>query len=306
MDTASTKLLFSPEMCPTFKNILFTTDFSPCSQLALPYARAIARRYGSTVHILHVVNSDLGMDAGESYRPVFRLIEEEGALAQQELDSLIQSGALKDVPNTTVVEIGSLWEVVAETIAERKIDLLVLGTRGRSGVGLLVLGSVAEEIFRRADCPVLTIGPKVHKGFSEGKLETVVYATDLSAASRSALPHALCFASANQSKLAVVHAVQPVVSSEGFVIMQADDLARSAKLDLTNLLPEIPEVRREIITRTGPAAEVILEIAKETSAGLIVMGAKRGTSTHRPWATAHQVVRQAECPVLTVRSSAER
>jgi nucleotide-binding universal stress UspA family protein len=239
----------------------------------------------------------------ETYRvEAFRLVEDESALAQKELNSLIQSGALKDVSYTTAVEIGSLWDVVAKAIAGIKIDLLILGTRGRSGVGLLVLGSIAEEIFRRADCPVLTVGPKVDKGFRESKLETILYATDLTITSRNALPHALCFASANGAKLVVVHAAQSIVGTDDFVVVRGEELAESARLELTKLMPDNPEIRREIITRVGPPADVILKVAQETGADLIVMGAHRGTSSHRPWATAHQVVCHAECPVLTVRS----
>jgi nucleotide-binding universal stress UspA family protein len=299
---ATTKLTFSPETCPTFKNLLFTTDFSQGSDLALGYATAVAQRYGSTVHILHVVNPELVVGQ-ETYRvEALSFAEDEATFARKEMDKLVQSGALKEIPYMTIVSEGPLWDVIAETVGALKIDMIILGTHGRGGLGHLLLGSIAEEIFRRADCPVLTVGPKAQHGFCQERLETIVYATDLSVTSRSALPHALCFASANQAKLVVVHAAQSVITPRGNVLAKADDMASSARLDLAKLMPDNPEIRHEIVTKAGSPADVILEVAKQTGAGLIVMGANRRTSSHKPWATAHQVVCHAECPVLTVRS----
>jgi nucleotide-binding universal stress UspA family protein len=312
MAAVATKPVLSPETSPKFKSILFTTDFSPSSELALPYARAVAERFGSTIHILHVVDSlpVIGPE-GESYSEV----DEKNAIAQQGMKRLTLNSVLNDVPYTTAIKVGLLWEVVAKAIADLRIDLIVLGTHGRGGLKHLVLGSVAEEIFRRADCPVLTVGPNVQHGFQklrnalgggflnrEGKLDTIVYATDLSVVSRHALPYALSLARANRSKLVLVHAAHSIVSSEGFLIVRAEELAESARIELAGLVPEDRDFLREIITRSGPPADVILEVAAEACADLIVMGAHRGTSSHAPWATAHQVVRHAECPVLTVRS----
>jgi nucleotide-binding universal stress UspA family protein len=298
MSTAITKPSLSLELSPKFKNILFTTDLSPSSELALPYARAIAQRYGATVHILHVVTPVpiIGPE-GESYPQV----DKESALAQQAIDRLIQSGALKNVLYTTTVDIGLLWDAVAKAIAELKVDLIVLGTHGRGVLKHLLLGSIAEQIFRRADCPVLTVGPKTRDRAPEAKLDTILYATDFSPASRAALPFALSLARANGSKLVLVHAVHTVASGEGVIMFPAEELAENARVELANFVPEEAGIDREIITRYGYAADVILKVAEETDAALIVMGAHRGTSSHTPWAVAHQVVCHATAPVLTVR-----
>lgn len=77
-----------------------------------------------------------------------------------------------------------VWNVVSELVTEFKVDLIVLGTHGHGGLRHLVLGSVAEQIFRRAACPVLTVGPGAHDGLAQGKLNTIVYATNFSPASR--------------------------------------------------------------------------------------------------------------------------
>src|SRR5208282_5444485 len=122
----------------TLKNVLFATDFSPCSNAALPYALSVASQFGATLHATHVMPTIAEMV----------LMSPDG------------------------------WPTMAE---EAKIDLLVLGTHGRSGVRKLILGSVAEEVFRRAACPVLSVGPNVScKAKGEIQFQQILFATDLS------------------------------------------------------------------------------------------------------------------------------
>lgn len=283
---------------PEFKNILFTTDFSPCSKAALPYACAIAERYGSTVHVVHVVGPEpLIGPLGVPYPQT----EDENTLAQRALDTLIQSSALKDIPCTRTIMRGVVWGVVSRLIADLNIDLVVLGTHGRSGLRKLMLGSVAEQIFRCTACPVLTVGPEVHNGLAEGKLNAIVYATDFSPASLGALPYVLSLARVNRSKVILVHAVHPLVGGEELIAVPVDETVENAKQELTNLIPKDPDIRYEVITKCEPAADLILRVARNSEADLIVMGAHRGTASHIPWAIAHAIVCHAPCPVLTVR-----
>ncbi len=296
MSTATagtTQPIVSPQ--PQFKNVLFATDFSPSSEMALPYARAIALRYGATIHLLHVVGPHPLIGPLAIHYPN---VEDEDEAARRALAKLIQSGALSGTSYTETIERGPVWDEVSKTIADRNIDLIVLGTHGRSGLKHLVLGSVAEQIFRHADCPVLTVGPKTHDGFREGKVDKIVYATDFSSASRAALSYALSLARANRSQMILVHAVLPIVSGDAILILP-DELVETANLEMSHLVPD--DIRHEEIVRIGPAADLILDIASDRKADLIVMGAHRGTSSHTPWAVTHQVVCNALCPVLTVR-----
>src|SRR5207248_11055703 len=100
------------------------------------------------------------------------------------------------------------WEVLERLIERHEIDLFVLGTHGRQGLSKLVMGSAAEEIFRRARCPVLTVGPKAAR--DPGNFEnwkTILFATDFSAGSLKALPYALSLAEENEAKLILLHLV---------------------------------------------------------------------------------------------------
>ena len=141
------------------RTILVATDFSDASGLALTYARDLARRCDSALHLLHVVtDADVspGTEAlwGFSETEVqHRWVDE----AKAKLAGLCPAEEQAEFPVSTAVEIGSPAEGVLRYADEHRIDLIVMGTRGRGTVQQLLLGSVAAEVVRRARCPVLTV-----------------------------------------------------------------------------------------------------------------------------------------------------
>ena len=145
----------------SLKNILFATDFSEASQAALPYAAAIARRYDSQLHIAHIMSPASYVIPSQPGDPVTIDSIHEAARAdvRQRMETL--ASHLKTVPHHTYVREGEVWESLSDIIRTHEIDLLVVGTHGRTGVKKLLLGSKAEEILRLAPCPVLTVGPKI-------------------------------------------------------------------------------------------------------------------------------------------------
>jgi nucleotide-binding universal stress UspA family protein len=193
---------------------------------------------------------------------------------------------------------GGIWEVINDVVARSEIDLLVLGTHGRTGIPKLLQGSVAEEVFRNVACPVLTIGPDVSVFDSKPhRIERVLLATDLQANASSHF-YAGWFAKEFKAQLTVMR----VMSDTGLGRRQqlVPQLHQALGEELGQLKPE-PEYRIEY----GPTAGCILEAARSWGADLIVLGAKHPTSgevnTHSPWAVASRVIAEAECPVLTVR-----
>jgi nucleotide-binding universal stress UspA family protein len=302
---------------PSLKNILFATDFSPCSQAAFPHLRAIAERYGSTIHVIHVLAPEPMIELPLDSIPE---LDADRDVALAEMKTLLSSKRFGKIAHTKTVKRGPLWKVLAAFIEEKSIDLIVLGTHGRRGLKKLVLGSVAEQVLRLAPCPVLTVGPQANEGVANACFATILFATDFSPGSRHALPYAISLAQANHSHLILVHAVSAsmevvpadfgnvgpttVEVSTEFV---ADALA-CARQQVAELISDetMQELKPEIIVECGPAAETILSIAKSKEADLIVMGAHRASAssivTHLPWATASAVVCQAHCPTLTVRS----
>ena len=141
------------------KTILVPTDFSDASGLALTYARDLAGRCGSTLHLLHVVtDADVspGTEAlwGFSEAEVqHRWVDE----AKAKLAGLCPAEGEEASPVRTAVEIGPPADGILRYAGEHRAELIVMGTRGRGAVGQLLLGSVAAEVVRRAPCPVLTV-----------------------------------------------------------------------------------------------------------------------------------------------------
>jgi nucleotide-binding universal stress UspA family protein len=306
-----------PLLVPSLKNILFATDFSPSSQAALPFLRAIAERYGSTVHVLHVLTPEPMLELPLDMPPE---LDADRVAAQFALNTLLAGKPFGNIASTATVARGPLWNVLAGFIEERSIDLIVLGTHGRRGLRKLVLGSVAEQIFRLARCPVLTINPhSAIAGKAPTRIAAILFATDFSSGSHRALPYAESLARTNHAHLILLHAVSagaeivPIdLSAQEAAVELPSEFAAQALADAREQMAEmvscgtIRELAPEIIVEYGAAAETILSVAKSKQADLIVMGAHRAPgsliASHLPWATASMVVCQAHCPVLTVRN----
>src|SRR5271155_439209 len=147
------------------KNILYLTDFSEPSEAALPFAITLGRGYGAKVHALHVL-----IPPSYVYMPpglIAAAIEAAEENAQAEMQRV--ESRLAGLEHKTLVERGAqFWPAVRRAIEDDEVDLIVLGTHGRTGGEKLLLGSVAEEIFRSSPVPVLTIGPGVHSSVHNG------------------------------------------------------------------------------------------------------------------------------------------
>jgi len=286
-----------PVTALSLKNILLATDFSPGSEIAVKYAQAIARRHASRVHTIHVNSPD-------SYNlldPDAFSITFNGPEADSKNVADVLHGLLTGLPSQTPLHQGAVWEVVSDVVKRNEIDLLVLASHGRHGIPRLVLGSVAEEVFRNVSCPVLTVGPDVKPCNSrEMKVKKVLLATHFEAGS-TAPAHAALLCNEFGAELTVLHvADENKIASNG---KTSKELAQQ----LTSVVP--PEAclwrKPACVIRYGLPSANILEVAQQMRADLIVLGARHPEpakiNSHLPWATAARVIAEAECPVLTVR-----
>ncbi len=285
-----------------FKNILFATDFSPAASAAVPFAAELAKRYGAKLHALHVRPPVV-----DAMTPpgTWRSMEEAAKIEDMQHEKDLANSFAGLQPEILIKE-GDLWSSLAAAIEERDVDLIIIGTRGRSGVAKFVLGSAAEEIFRQAPCPVLTVGPNTPApGKRAGEISRILFATDFSQASNAAAPYAASLAQECQAHLTLLHVIKKPKAGE---FVQATDLVKASHELLRNLLTAeaalwcVPEYSVE----QGDPAEKILEVATRTGAQMIVLGVRQptgfpGAAMHLPIATAHKVVSHATCPVLTVR-----
>jgi nucleotide-binding universal stress UspA family protein len=286
------------------KNILYLTDFSEPSEAALPFAEAVARGYGAKVYALHVLEPTPYVYTTPALTDAAIEAQEEGTEAEmQRLES-----QLMGLPHETILErqLG-IWTTVKRTIEDHDIDLIVLGTHGRTGAQKLLLGSVAEEIFRRSPVPVLTIGPRVHSGaHNDARFHRVLFATDFTPASLAAMPYAVSLAQESQARLVLLHVMRE--RSEGNGDNVGERSVAETMHQLYEIVPKDAELwcRPETAVEYGEPAERILETAKQRGVDLIVIGVRDaaghlGAATHMGRTTAHKVVAHAPCPVLTVR-----
>ena len=275
------------------RNILLATDFDPITESALHYSLAIARRYNAKIYLVHVVRPDLFGDTRSTMDDAWRE-------AQRHMTDLLIAGHLQGVAHQVMVEQGEVWPVLSAKIAELRIDLLVIGTHGRSRLGKLLLGSVAEEIFRQSECPVMMVGPKAPGPSGKG-VQKILFCTGFSAHSLHAGSYALSLAEHQGAELILLHVI-----SEEPPAAEKERVRQAAVARLAGLVPadaKLPQPPKCLV-EFGSAAERILAVAGQEQPGVIVMGVRQpvGFARRLKWATAYAVVTDAACPVLTVRS----
>ena len=285
------------------RNILFATDFSPAAGAALPYAIGLAKQYGAKVHGLHVRFPATYPIVGlEAMPQVLEAAEEQAKFEAEQLHEMLAT-----VPHEVTVTEGELWPSLSEIVDRQKPDLIVMGTHGRTGLSRALLGSLAEETFRKSSCPVLTVGPHVSPNTGRRlAMKQILFATDFSPESLSALAFAMSLAQEHQSDLTLLNVTG---SSEAGELVHAGQYKESTLRRLQTLVPVGAEVwcKPKCRVEEGPEAEKIMEVAIALGADLIVLGVRSpqggvGATTHLKRSIAHQVVANAQCPVLTVRA----
>lgn len=300
-----------------FKHVLIATDFSNASQQALAYAVAIARRYDSALSIVHAISPEPRDPIPLETLP--RGLNRRQAGAEEHMKQIVENMRFDDLNLHELIERGPVWDVLASLIQRESVDLLVLGTHGRSGLKKLALGSVAEVALRLAPCPVLTIGPHAPPvGPGPVEFKRILFATDFGLAANRAFPYALSLAEDHRAKLFLLHMVPPMPSANlgpsayGPSTYAADQytnwqktMREESRKRLKELLP--PETNLvaepECIAAMDFLPEGILDVAAKHRTELIVMGANPTFSprmaSHMPWDLIHEVVCGAKCPVLT-------
>jgi nucleotide-binding universal stress UspA family protein len=296
----------------TISRILCPVDFSDFSRRALDYAAGLARWHDARITALYVLPPIASMlpIAGEGLYPSLVFRPEDLQQFHSELQSFARTSGV-EAADAEVVQ-GSIAGEIVRCAAELPADLLVMGTHGRSGFERLMLGSVTEKLLRKSPCPLLTVPPAspalvpVNALFSR-----VLCAVDFSPASVHALTMAQSLAGEAAARLCVMHVLEPASIFEPVVAMGPDDLPaanaehrREVRHRLEGLVDR--EMRAftdvaEVVVSGKPYRE-ILRVAEEQRSDLIVIGA-HGARLGMPafGSTAAHVVREAQCPVLTVR-----
>ena len=281
--------------------ILVTTDFSEVSDRALDYAIALARRYDARIYLAHIITPDPFQFAEPQLAQA--TYEKVRQAAEEGITDILISGKLRGVGHEVLLDEGNVWPTLEKLIVEHEIDLVVAGTHGRGKVQKLLIGSVAEEIFRRADTAVLTVGPAV-KGDAQKEIELshILFATDFGPGAEKAAAYAFSLAQEHNAALTLLHVIESAAA------YTEESVARQREINIVRMKKLMPGgienwCKPEFRVTFGSAVEEILIAARESKADLIVMGAKprKNLAGHIPLTIAYNVVTKATSPVLTVR-----
>jgi len=284
----------------TLKNILFVTDFSSASEMALPHAIALAVGYGGKVYIGHVIAPQLYDLVPPDFVP--DVLKQSTMYAQRRMKRLVEGADFGAVPHEVLLEQGELWETLRRVAKQYAIDVIALGTGGRRGLHEVLMGAVAEEILRLAHMPVLTVGPQSREVPPESEPRRILFANDFSGNCLRAVVRADSLARTFAACLISLH-VAPDAPGDPEIVTRLEQFF-SDRLKQYLDVAAFPKGQLEFRVEFGVPADSILKLASEHDVDLIVMGVRGAGTTARPSChlgkTTYQVVSQARCPVLAV------
>ncbi len=283
--------------------LLIATDLSHQSEAVVRCGIEFARQFGAHAEIAYVLPTEEYALAGPE-----GLIAGRDAARRDLLElksRLRRDTAYDDDSDEGVILLeGPAAECLLQYARDQRADLMVVGTHGRSGLGKILLGSVAEKIFRHSQVPVLTIGPNCHHAQRWNAVKEILAPCDLTAKSHPAVWFACEMARAHHSRLTVLYVVEG--ASEG---TRADP--ERVKAGIRERLSNIVGRRADGLNlnyriKFGGVAPTILDEASEAKAELVVLGVRpsSGVLDRFQWPVAYELVREATCPVLTIRGRA--
>jgi nucleotide-binding universal stress UspA family protein len=294
-----------------FKRILCPVDTSEFSERALRYAAALSRLYGADLTVLSVRPLALPPALWMEY-PVGPLLEPGDLTAEEErVRAFIQTVAGPSSAKVAVRD-GSVAPEILQAARDLGSDLVVMGTHGRGGFEHWLLGSVAENVLRRATCPVLTVPRRMSEpnGDRLVMFKSIVCAIDFSRDSQRALHYALSLAQAAAGRLILVHALEQFEGEEPVVTAHFDvpefrrRLERDARQRLEDMIPLSARAWCEtnVVVAHGKASREVLRVAQAYDADLIVLGVhgRNAVDLLLFGSTTQHVLHQARIPVLTV------
>jgi nucleotide-binding universal stress UspA family protein len=297
----------SPSDATKIHTVVVATDFSEDSRAALEWAIDVARQRGARIVLTHAVAlcSPVAPEFAPGEDHWYRALKES---ALGELDTWANHVRAKHVAVETHLTYEPAATSVVEVAARHGADLLVIGTRGLTGLRRIFLGSVAARIVRFATCPVVTVHAEQTR---RGPVQTILLPTDLSDdASRAVDAAARVLGDAPQRRVILLHVYRyPLVFSAAPAFVLAGeivDLVREARAQLTQHAERFRErgITAEVVVEEGAPAESILRHAERHGADLIAMGTHGRSGLNRLFlgSTAERVLPQAPCPVLTVHT----
>lgn len=284
-------------------NVLLATDFSAESAQAVAYARRFCSRQNAKLFVVHVMDVFpfvLSADHAAKAR-----IEEIRENAEAQMKHFVRANDLEQTRIEPYLIEGETSEALDKFIREHEIDLVVLGSRGDTGISRLFEGSMAEEVFRTAQCPVMVVGPNAKVLPQTAMFSRLLFATDLGPFSRIALPYVEFLLRENPSaRLTLAHFLE----QEADEVNDRHQSRRKLEHELTEMIdPEFRSQIADVVVEACVAPEGMIKMAEGLDADLLILGVRPGgaftrAATHGLFSTAARVISEIRCPVLTIRS----
>jgi nucleotide-binding universal stress UspA family protein len=284
-----------------FRTVMFATDFSSACDNAWPYALALAKRYRLKLLLAHVIAPSIYASVPSGLR---KTAEENARVeAESKMRHLqLLHGGTSDLDCLVLLREGSVADELLRLINERSVDILVAGTRGHRNLQRLLLGSVAEKLFRQASCPVLVVPEKARMGADEmHAIHRIICPTDFTSESLVAVAYATSLARCYEAQLILLHVVddERISSIAEKKALRLQMESRLRQLANQHHLPS--DLRFEVGFGTN-VAESISRTAAEYQCDLAVLAVHEGDAVvaHQEERTLYRVIQWAHYPVLTV------
>lgn len=282
-----------------FDTILVPIDDSPGSERAFEVAATLAKRYGSAVHVLSVVDEHGPRDGEWDY--------DGDSPAAAFLDAHADEFEADEIDVTPAVREGIVHEEILDYADESGVDLVVMGTHGRTGVRRYLLGSVTEKVVRLSDVPVLSV--KADAEPDEVAFDDILLPTDGSSGAEAAIEPTAALASETDATVHVLSAVDTrslgIDVGSSVIIDELESVAEDAVATASDrLYEEGVDVVKTAVTH-GIPYRTILKAIEDNDVDLVVIGThgRTGIDRYLLGSVTEKIVRTAPVPVLTVRPS---
>lgn len=290
------------------KNVLVPLDFSPESHSAIRFALPLLKRFGANLHLVHVLPTDSPLSGLADLPMVVPDVEVNGR-ARRDLGKAAENHAVTMQPAHIHVLRGSPFAEICQLARKSEIDLIVIATRGNTGLKRVTLGSTAERVVRYSPCPVLV----VRLGEPTNKVATIrriLVPVDFSECSMKSLAHAKRLAKEFNATLILLHSVPLLyyISSDEYarydfpLLMKQSEQAAQKQMRSLITKTEQEGLKVESSLQIGHAGQQICARAEAERADIIVTSTHGHTGLNHVLlgSTAEYVARHARCPVLVV------
>jgi nucleotide-binding universal stress UspA family protein len=285
-----------------FEKILVPTDGSECAEAAIGYAEDLAGQYEATVHVLCVVDSRT-LDSA----PHLERVKDEST---EMVESVCEDLAGSNIPVEDAVRTGIPHQEILQYASQQGIDLIAMGTHGRTGIERYLLGSITEKVVRLSDVPVLTVRAEPD-GTVTYPYADILIPTDGSEQAAAAIDVGVDITSNYDARLHALSVVEPIAMGVDFqsadVFELLEEAAQSAVDSVEKKASQASLSKVETAVKYGHPYREIHSYVDANDIDLVVMGThgRSGLERYLLGSVTEKVVRTSAVPVLTVRPSNE-